>query len=112
MINLFEAGRSDANAARRAFLPPASDDVNALTLAANTSERTPIPTDAKFVQMSGTKDFYARFGNSSVTAAVPGDVQDGTAAVLNPAGRAIPAGVTHIAVVSAETAIVTFEFWG
>lgn len=111
MRSFFDAGQGAANASRRAFAPPPSDTVNALQLAANTSERVPIPAGATTVSIAATADVYVKFGNSSVQAAVPGDVTNGSASSLNPAARSIPSDATHIAAISEQAAKVTFEFW-
>lgn len=98
---------------RGAYAPEASDTTNALLLTASTSACTAVPAGAAYVSISCASDFYAKFGNSSVVAAVPGAaVTDGTGSTLNPAARAIPYGVTHIAVISATAGPVTFEYWG
>ena len=100
-----------ASDARFALAPTASDFVNAMDLAIATSETQAIPTGAQFLQIAATKDVYAKFGTSGVTAAVPGDVTDGSAATLNPAMRRIPKGATHVALISAEACKATLEFW-
>ena len=76
-------------------------------LSANTAEAFTVPTDAKWVVFKGTGDFYA---NYSTTAAVPGDITDGTASELNPDKRNI-AGVSSISIISAATPIVTASFY-
>lgn len=99
------------------FAPVASDTVNALALAATTSERQEIPAGAKFVAFSTSAvtpvDFAVKFGDETVTAALAAaDISDGSASALNPAARRIPAGATHVAVYSSAAAVMTLEYWG
>ena len=97
---------------RGAAAPIVSDTIDARVLASNTAERHTSPTGALFVSFSATGDFYALFGTSGVTAAVPGsDVTDGTASELNPNARRIPDGVTHISLIAPEATVVTLAFW-
>lgn len=97
---------------RASLAPPSSDYVDARVLAAGVSETHAVPTDAEFVLLSATGDFFAKFGTSSgLTATVPSaDVTDGSAGVLNPTARMIR-GITHIALVAASDCIVTLEFY-
>jgi len=98
---------------RRQFAPPPSDTIDALALAANTSERVAVPEGATFVIMSADGNFYARYGtDNTVVAAVPGDTTNGSAAELNPEAREIPSGVTHIAVIATAATVVTFSWYG
>lgn len=108
-------GRTDATNSRQ-FAPLASDTVNAFSLAANTSKRQAIPADARFVAFSTSAvtpvDFVVKFGDNTVTAAIPAaDISDGTAAPLNPAARRIPTGATHLALCASAATVVTAEFW-
>lgn len=97
---------------RGSFAPPPSDAVDARALAAGIAERHAIPAGSHFVLFSATGDFFAKFGDSSVTAAVPSaDVVDGSAAELNPAARAVPAGTTHVSLVADADCLVTLAFY-
>jgi len=93
-------------------LPP--DYVDARVLGVATAERHALPTSsgAKFVSFSSNGDFYARFGDSSINAAIPaGDVTDGSASELNPTARRIPDGVTHVSLIAPAATIITLSFW-
>lgn len=97
---------------RESIAPVASDFVDARVLAANTAERHTLPAGAAFVSFSADGDFYVRFGNNAVNAAVPAaDVTDGSASTLNPGVRRIPADATHVSIIAAATRVVTLEFW-
>lgn len=87
---------------------PASGSVNSVSLAAGTAKSISIPSGAANVRFSANTDFYATFDGT--TAAVPGDVTNGSAACLNPDYRTLD-GVTAISVISASGGIVTAEFW-
>lgn len=98
---------------RRQFAPPPSDTIDALALAASTSERVAVPTGATWVIMSADGNFFAKYGtDNTVVATVPGDTTNGTAAELNPEARQISDGITHIAVIATAATIVTFSWYG
>lgn len=98
---------------RRQFAPPPADYVDVRVLAAAAPERHTIPAGAAFVVFSCSTDFYVRFGDVTVTAAVPaGDVTDGSGSELNPEAREIPSGTTHISLISAAGAVATLSFFG
>lgn len=98
---------------RGSLAPVPSDYVDARVLAASTSKRHTIPAGVTHVLFSADGDFFARFGDGTITATVPaGDVTDGGASMLNPAARRIPAGVTHVALISAAARAVTMEWYG
>lgn len=61
-----------------------SDHVDARSLSSGAAETLTVPDGANFVVFSCTGNFYAAY---DTTAAVPGDVADGTAAELNPTIR-------------------------
>lgn len=83
--------------------------VDARVLAASVNEDHTIPANAKYVIFSAEADFYAKRGG---TAAVPsGDVTDGTASELNPAGYDIE-GVATIGLISATAQTITMAFYG
>ncbi len=103
---------TDGGQGRRAFAPLAGDYIDARVLAAATAERHQIPTGAKYVVFAADATFYARFGDSSVTAAVPAaDVTDGTGSMVNPEAREIPSGVTHISLIASAATVVTMAFY-
>ena len=98
---------------RATFAPQPSDHVNAAVLAAATSENQAIPAGAVFVAFGADAIFYAKFGIAGVTAAIPsGDITDGTAPEVNPSVRRIPAGVTHVALISTTAQVVTLSYFG
>lgn len=78
------------------------------SLVASTAETFTVPPNARIVLLSGNVDFFVDF--SGATAAVPGDVTDGSAACLNPSMRSCK-GLASISVISADPGIVTAEFW-
>jgi hypothetical protein len=103
---------TDGGQGRRGFAPLADDYVDARVLAASTAERHTIPTGAKFVVFSADATFYAKFGDVTVTAAVPAaDVTDGTGSSVNPEAREIPSGVTHISLIATAATVVTMDFY-
>lgn len=87
-------------------LPP-SDFVNALSLAAGVAESMKVPDGARYVVFSATDNFYVAY---DATAAVPGDVADGTASELNPTMRDVQ-GKSSVSIISAATCIVTAAFY-
>jgi hypothetical protein len=98
---------------RGAFFPTPSDHVDAAVLAADTATRMAVPTGAAYVMFSATGGFYAKWGDSSVTAAAPDDdVTDGSGSELNPAGRRIPEGATHVSLIASADAVVTLSWYG
>lgn len=90
-----------------------TDYVNSLSLVANTAERVPIPSGRTFVVFSCTSNYYVKVGDSGVTAAVPGDVTDGTASELNPLSYILhgDSSWTHISIVTPANAIATLSFY-
>jgi len=86
--------------------------INAHSLGVATAESVTIPTGAKYVRFKATTLVYVDF---VTTAAVPGDVVDGSSPMIIPAGTAteiIPlSGVTTISLISPAASIVTIEFW-
>lgn len=89
------------------FARPASDTINAKSLAAGVAETETVPAGATFVIFSSTADFYAK---TNATATVPGDVADGTASELNPAMWTVTGGTT-ISVIAPAATVVTFTYY-
>lgn len=111
-FNRTNEGYGDLVPGREAFAPTPSDHVDARVLAANTAERHTIPAGAKFVSFSADGDFYAKFGDGTVNAAVPStDVTNGTGSALNPGVRRIVEGITHVSLIAAAARVITMEFW-
>jgi hypothetical protein len=84
-----------------------STTVYASVLAANVAEVVTVPAGANYVLFTSTANVYVNFG---AAAAVPSTEVTGTASVLNPGMRALDSALT-IGLISAETCIVTMEFW-
>lgn len=109
----FTAATYPHTTARAAFAPPPSDEVHARVLTAGTAVTHPIPAGTTHVLLSASGDFFARFGGSGVTTAVPtGTISDGTAGELSPAARTIAPGQTHIALVAPANTYLTLAFYG
>lgn len=85
-----------------------SDSVNARSLAAGVAEDSTVPTGATKVLFSSTGNFYAKIGTGS--AAVPGDVTNGSAAELNPTGWVVKAG-DIISLISPVSCVVTLSYY-
>jgi hypothetical protein len=104
----------DANNHPVPFASIVPDYVDARVLAANTAESHTIPAGAKFVRLTGSVAFYARFGD---TAAIPSaDITNGTSPILVspnccPATYRIPEGVTTIGVIASAICVITLEFF-
>lgn len=77
---------SDQNGFTDVGVISVSDQINALSLAANTAKSDTIPSTAKFVSIVSSTTCYVRFG---AVATIPGDTTDGSAAELMPAGVGI-----------------------
>lgn len=90
-----------------------TDYINSLSLVANVAERVPVPTGKTFVVFSCTSNYFVKVGNDSVTAAVPGDVTDGSASELNPLSYILHGNSdwTHISIVTTSNSIATLAFY-
>lgn len=75
-------------------------------LAAGVAKTITVPTGARFVLFSANSDFYVK-GDGAAT--VPGDISDGTAPVLNPAGRELT-GVSSLSLIAPAACVVTATF--
>lgn len=97
------------NGANIAVFPKPSY-VNARALAAGVAESISVPSGANMVFLNTTAHTYVNMGG---TAAVPTDLDDGSAsALLSDGGQAYYLdGVTTISVISAGTPIVTATFY-
>lgn len=110
MQNFIDGHPLDSN--RASIAPIVSDYIDGRVLAPNTAERHALPAGARFIAFSSSADFYAKFGDSTVTAAVlSGDVTDGTASELNPNVRRIPSTATHVSLISTSACSITMGFW-
>jgi hypothetical protein len=90
---------------------PMKGYINGRSLAAMTAERIAIPTNATHVVFSAEYSFVALSGDSTVTAAWPTDVDDGTASELNPTVRKLNGSDTHISVMMATAGTITARFY-
>lgn len=93
------------------YQPASSDGTLSRLLGAGVAESITVPANAKYMRIAATDNTYINF---NATAAVPGDVTDGTAAFLLPAGWVewiMIIGVVTISVISAGTPVVTASFW-
>jgi len=91
-----------------------SQYVDGFALSASTSERIAIPSGASRVVISATANIAVSFGDSSVTAAIPTDITDGTCSELNPSGYlldTLASGTTHMAVISDATCKVSLAWY-
>jgi hypothetical protein len=88
-----------------------SSYVNAKSLSANTAKLETIPAGYNMVFISATANIYAKFGDSSVVATIPGDTSDGSAAELNPSGYMLGKGDTSISVISDSSCVATFAYY-
>ena len=80
--------------------------VDSLSLAANTAESYTVPADIGYLIITGTNGFYLDVNG---TAAVPGDVTDGTAAFYVPSAAEFVVSVGEvISVISTSATVVTF----
>ncbi len=103
----------DRKSGRLDFVPPPSDQVDAQVLSANTAARHTVPDGARYVLFAALGDFWAKFGDGTVTAVIPaGTVADGSAPEPNPAARQIPEGATHISLIATAATTVTLAFYG
>lgn len=95
---------------------PSPDSTLSRALVATTAESMTVPgsgaTAPRFVCISSTEDIYI---NVAGTAAVPGDVTDGTASLLLSKYKGehwfLCTGVATISVICAGTAVVTASFY-
>lgn len=93
---------------RSSFLRVAPTYVDAKSLAASTAETVTVPANAKFVVFSGNAPYYVN--PHGATAAVPGDVSNGSASELNPAGYELR-GMATFSVISPSACILTMAFY-
>lgn len=87
---------------------PFSDFVNSKALAAGVNEDITVPDGAYFAIFSGSVNFYAKPGG---TAAVPTDITNGSASILNPYIVAVTPGQV-IGLIAAADCLVTISYYG
>lgn len=100
--------KQDPSAKHSLYLPPPSDHVNSITLAAGVAKVETVPALATCVLFSKTTKFYAKHNAAATVPA--GDVTDGSASDLNPEGWIVTAGDT-IGVISPVACTVTFAYY-
>lgn len=91
-----------------------SDYIDGFALAASTSERIALPSGYSRVVLSATANIAVKFGDSSITAAIPSDTTDGTGSELNPSGYkldVISSSWTHMAIISDATCKVSLAWY-
>jgi len=89
-----------------------SDHNDAEKLSAGVAIRHALPEGANWVLLSPTGVVYVLFGDASVTAAVPSTtITDGSASVPNLGLIRMPAGATHLSLISPADCVVTLSFW-
>lgn len=94
------------------FVPAASDTIEDVILAANVQARIAVPAGANFVSFSFSDSIRAKFGTSAVSVSIPSSTtSNGSGSAFNPDVRRIPVGATHIAVICANSATGSMEFW-
>lgn len=99
-----------------AALPQSDYTENKLLGSAGTAETITVPKDAsnvaaRFVLLSGTAAFSAKFGTAAVTATQV-DTTVGDGSMVSPTFRKILDGQTHISVVSATAnCVISAEFF-
>ena len=108
MTMITVSGNSEGNF----YAIDAETQVDAIVLtAASTAKPYVIPTGAKFIALSSTGPFYAKFSDDATAnpAAIPAaDVTAGSSPVLNPNIRKVSPAVTEISFISPQAgAIVT-----
>ena len=85
-----------------------SDTIDSLALVATVEQTRTVPSGAKLVVFEGSDNFFYKNG---ATAAVPGDITDGTASEQNPRQRDVTEGdVLHF--ISSADCIVTLAYYG
>lgn len=89
-----------------------SPHVNSMSLVSNAEESQTLPSQYNFVVISCTSNIYVKLGASAVTAAIPGDVTNGTAAELNPTAiKYDPQVDVKISVISPSNCTVTLSYY-
>ena len=99
--------KADANGDFPTWLAHQADYINARSLAANVAESSTVPALATKVFYSCTGNFYVLVNG---TATVPGDVTDGTASELNPAGHLVSPGDV-ISFIAPAACVVTLAYY-
>jgi hypothetical protein len=85
-----------------------SDAVNARALAPSTAASITVPTGAVHAVFSATQDFWAK---ADATPTIPGDVDNGAAAELNPTVMRVQ-GLATIGVIAEAACKLTVAFYG
>ncbi|QIG76050.1 hypothetical protein EVC24_029 [Rhizobium phage RHph_I4] len=98
---------------RSTFARAAADTNDIQALSAGTAKRYALKTGAEMLEFHfdvTTAPVYAKFGNSTVTAAVPvADDITGGAPIIIRSGQtlAVPVGATHVSLIAAGATVVS-----
>lgn len=99
-------------AGRGALAPAPAEHIDAIVLAGGEAQAHPAPVGYGWALFSFTHDVFVRFGDATVTVAMPAaSTSDGAAGELNPAARRIPVGATHIGLISPEGCAGSIAFY-
>lgn len=102
---------------------PSTDANYQLVLADAVAETFIVPVGANYVRLTGTKDFYAAYGSTAVTATIAStdaDVGNGTELLTNSKGEhwrvlertsSTSTAGRGISVISSSAQIVAAQFW-
>ena len=92
-------------------IAPIGTSIYNLVLSANTAKLVEIPSCSVAVLISCNADYWAKFGDSSVVAAIPtADITDGTGSLFAPAGKILGAE-THISFISPVDCKLSLEWF-
>ena len=92
-------------------IAPIGTSIYNLVLSANTAKLVEIPSCSIAVLFSCTADYWVKFGDSSVVAAIPSsDVTDGTGSLFAPTGKILGAQ-THISIISPVDCKISLEWF-
>jgi hypothetical protein len=93
------------------FVIPFSDYIDSKTMAANVARDFVVPAGKKKVFFSITPVGTTFFADTGRTATIPGDVADGSASEMNPAGRAVTYGTTISVITATNGAVITAAYF-
>jgi hypothetical protein len=94
------------------LLPPVSDTIYAVFLAAGVSKAIAVPDGVNSCIITMNADFWAKFATATGTLAVPtGDILDGSAPSFCPSQRFFLDNVTHLLLVSPAACSGSIEFY-
>lgn len=83
-----------------------------LVLTGSSAKKYTIPTNTEKMFIGSSIDVVVKFGDSDVAATIPvADVLTGEGGFFNPGMIDIPAGVTHMSIISAESGNAYVSVW-